>query len=156
MSLEQSVAVKLLTEQHLELLSLKVGCTGLSESTLVKMPHCWTDKSPLGQKPSRTKAHWTISHWTKAHCLIWQGGQKPTSLKKKHLELLSSKVGCTGLSESTLVKMPHCWKSGNGQKPTGTKAQLAFVQWAFVLVGFCPSGLLSYTLGNHMSRLIYV
>ena len=33
--------VKLLTEHHLELLSLKGGCTGLSESTLVKMPHCW-------------------------------------------------------------------------------------------------------------------
>ena len=26
--------------------------------------------------------HLTISHWTKAHCLIWQGGQKPTSLEK--------------------------------------------------------------------------
>ena len=46
-------------------------------------PDRGTDKSPLGQKPTRTKAHWTISHWTKAHCLIWQGGQKPTSLKKK-------------------------------------------------------------------------
>ena len=33
--------VKLLTEHHLEFLSLKVGCTGSSESTLVKMPHCW-------------------------------------------------------------------------------------------------------------------
>ena len=33
--------VKLLTEHHLELLSLKGGCTGSSESTLVKMPHCW-------------------------------------------------------------------------------------------------------------------
>ena len=33
--------VKLLTEHHLEFLSLKGGCTGLSESTLVKMPHCW-------------------------------------------------------------------------------------------------------------------
>ena len=32
---------KLLTEHHLEFLSLKGGCTGLSESTLVKMPHCW-------------------------------------------------------------------------------------------------------------------
>ena len=32
--------VKLLTEHHLEFLSLKVGCTGLSESTHVKMPHC--------------------------------------------------------------------------------------------------------------------
>ena len=33
--------VKLMTEHHLEFLILKGGCTGLSESTLVKMPHCW-------------------------------------------------------------------------------------------------------------------
>ena len=33
--------VKLLTEHHLELLSLKGGCKGSSESTHVKMPHCW-------------------------------------------------------------------------------------------------------------------
>ena len=33
--------VQLLTEHHLELLSLKGGCTGSSESTFVKMPHCW-------------------------------------------------------------------------------------------------------------------
>ena len=33
--------IKLLTEHHLEFLSLKVGCTGSSESTHVKMPHCW-------------------------------------------------------------------------------------------------------------------
>ena len=33
--------VKLLTEQHLEFLSLKGGCIGSSESTLVKIPHCW-------------------------------------------------------------------------------------------------------------------
>ena len=33
--------VKLLTEQHLEFLSLKGGCTGSSESTHVKTPHCW-------------------------------------------------------------------------------------------------------------------
>ena len=32
--------VKLLTEHHLEFLSLKRGCTGSSESTLVEMPHC--------------------------------------------------------------------------------------------------------------------
>ena len=30
-----------MTEYHLEFLSLKVGCTGSSESTNVKMPHCW-------------------------------------------------------------------------------------------------------------------
>ena len=35
------MTVKLLTEQHLEFLSLKGGCTSLSESTLVKMSNCW-------------------------------------------------------------------------------------------------------------------
>ena len=34
------MSVKLLTERHLEFLSLTGGCTGSSESTLVKMPHC--------------------------------------------------------------------------------------------------------------------
>ena len=33
--------VKLLTEHHLEFLSLKEGCRGSSESTLVKMSNCW-------------------------------------------------------------------------------------------------------------------
>ena len=35
------MGVKLLTEHHLESLSLKGGCTGSSESTLVKISHCW-------------------------------------------------------------------------------------------------------------------
>ena len=35
------MTVKLLTEQHTEFLSLKGGCTGLSESIHVKMPLCW-------------------------------------------------------------------------------------------------------------------
>ena len=33
--------VKLLTEHHLEFLSLKGGCRGSPESTHVIMPHCW-------------------------------------------------------------------------------------------------------------------
>ena len=33
--------IKLLTEFHLEFLSLKRGCRGSSESKNVKMPHCW-------------------------------------------------------------------------------------------------------------------
>ena len=32
---------KLLTEHHLEFLSLTGGCTGSTESTLVKMSNCW-------------------------------------------------------------------------------------------------------------------
>ena len=37
--------VKLLTEHHLEFLSLKGGCTGSSESTLVKMSNCWKSRA---------------------------------------------------------------------------------------------------------------
>ena len=33
--------VKLPTEHHLECLGLKGGCRGSSETTLVKMSHCW-------------------------------------------------------------------------------------------------------------------
>ena len=39
-SLEYSIIVKLLTEHHLEFLSLKGGCRGSSESRLVKMSNC--------------------------------------------------------------------------------------------------------------------
>ena len=35
------MSVKLLTEHYLEFLRLKGGCTCSSQSTLVKMPHCW-------------------------------------------------------------------------------------------------------------------
>ena len=37
--------VKLLTERHLEFLSLKGGCTGSSEFTLVKMSNCWKSRA---------------------------------------------------------------------------------------------------------------
>ena len=43
--------VKLLTKHHLEFLSLKGGCTGSYESTLVKMPHRWK---------SRVTAHYYV------------------------------------------------------------------------------------------------
>ena len=41
LSFESSNTLRLLTEHHLEFLGLKGGCTGSSESTLFKMPHCW-------------------------------------------------------------------------------------------------------------------
>ena len=37
--------VKLLTERHLEFLSLKGGCRGSSESTLVKISNCWKSRA---------------------------------------------------------------------------------------------------------------
>ena len=33
--------IKLLTAYNLELLCITEGCTGSSESTLAKKPHCW-------------------------------------------------------------------------------------------------------------------
>ena len=39
------MSAKLLTEHHLRVLSLKEGCTGSSESTHVKMPHCWKSRA---------------------------------------------------------------------------------------------------------------
>ena len=48
------MSVKLLTKNHLEFLSFKGGCTGSSESTLVKMPHCW--KSHVAAHISIAKA----------------------------------------------------------------------------------------------------
>ena len=53
------MSVKLLTEHHLESLSLKGSCTGSLESTLVKMPHCW--------KPCVT------AHVYKPFCIIISG-----------------------------------------------------------------------------------
>ena len=52
--------VNLLTEHHLEFLSLTGGCTGSSESTLIKMPHCWK---------SQVLAHISM-YITK--CSIWE------------------------------------------------------------------------------------
>ena len=37
--------VKLLTEHHLEFLSLKEGYRGSSDSTLVKMSNCWKSRA---------------------------------------------------------------------------------------------------------------
>ena len=50
--------VKLLTEHHLECLSLKGGCRGSSESTHVKMPHCWK---------SHALAQFNVLHFTEIH-----------------------------------------------------------------------------------------
>ena len=46
--------VKLLTEHHLEILSLKGSCRGSSESTHVEMTHCWKSHA-LAQITSSTQ-----------------------------------------------------------------------------------------------------
>ena len=54
LSLEYSMTVELLTEHCLEFRSLTGGCTGSSESTLVKMSNCWK---------SRAAAHICFDWW---------------------------------------------------------------------------------------------
>ena len=55
------MSIQLLTEHHLEFLSAKGVCTGLSVYTLVKMPHCWK---------SHVKAHITSAHeLLNLHCI---------------------------------------------------------------------------------------
>ena len=58
--------IKLLTEHHLEFLSLKGGCSGSSESTHVKMPHCW-------------KSHAT-AHFLLCRCILCIMGPLPEYL----------------------------------------------------------------------------
>ena len=60
--------VQLLTEHHLEFLSLIGGCRTSSESTLVKLPHCWK---------SHAAAHIVIFqhqngpiHYAVTHCTL--------------------------------------------------------------------------------------
>ena len=60
------MSVKLLTEHHFEFLSLKGGRTGSSESTLVKMPHCW-------------KSHVTVQ-------LFYKGFENNLSGPMKHMK----------------------------------------------------------------------
>ena len=52
LSLKYYMIIKLLTEHHLVFLSLKGGCTGSSQSTLVKMLNCW-------------KSHTLAHNWSK-------------------------------------------------------------------------------------------
>ena len=44
-------------------------------------------------------------------CLSLEYSMTVKLLTEHHLEFLCLKGGCTGSSESTLVEMPHCWKS---------------------------------------------
>ena len=54
--------VKLLTERHLEFLSITGGCRGPSESTLVKMSNCWKSRAlaHINNKMTHTLALCTV------------------------------------------------------------------------------------------------
>ena len=57
----------LLAEHHLELLSLKGGCTGSSESTHVKMLHCWKSHAVAHldvDSGPRLHTGWDVAAWS--------------------------------------------------------------------------------------------
>ena len=63
------MTVKLLAEHHLEFLSSKGGCTGWSESTLVKMSHCCKSRVTAHNKRicSRETGAFTLLQTFKPH-----------------------------------------------------------------------------------------
>ena len=70
------MTVKLLTEHHLECLSLTGGCTGSSESTHVKMPHC-------------SKSHVTAHmHLLRGEAVFYIIETKEIQMKWKDLEIV--------------------------------------------------------------------
>ena len=70
--------VRLLTELHLEFLSFKGGCTGSSESTHVKIPHCW--------KP-HVMAH-ILMFMLQDH--MWQHKQEERELKRTEGDIIKN------------------------------------------------------------------
>ena len=81
-SLEYSMSVKLLTEYHLEFLSLKGGCRGSSESTHVKMPDCW-------------KSHAT-AHFRRGKTGRWGKGSSHPDRLRGHTKQNSKKLNPVG------------------------------------------------------------
>ena len=81
---------------------------------------------------------------------------------KHYLELLSLKGGCRGSSESTLVKMPHCWKSHATAQIWSHIVGIAFIistlNDRFYLASRFSSGILPYTFkkkSNHIAARNY-
>ena len=64
---------KLLTEHHLEFLSLKGGCRGSSESTLVKMSDCWKSHvvAQITELICLRKSDWLLLELFYLHMLFW-------------------------------------------------------------------------------------
>ena len=92
--LEYSMSVKLLNEHNLEFLSRTGDCTGSSESTLVKMPHCWKSRV-MAQLVYKHIISWLCATSVdpdtvnvQCFCSFWSSLLKNASLTMKHYLLL--------------------------------------------------------------------
>ena len=95
LSLDYSMSVKILTEHHLELLSLKGGSTDSSETTLVKVLHCCK---------SHVTAHISYEPVDEIWVLIAQGSSKGSNEPEHHAVSLHGRIqrGVTGCPDPTL------------------------------------------------------
>ena len=88
--------VKLLTEHHLEFLSLKGGCRGSSESTLDKMSNCWK------------------SHAAAQICCVYfrENQHYDSKVVGKYCEKRDPHLACVayerGECDMELIKVSHC------------------------------------------------
>ena len=74
------MSVNLLTEHNLKLLTLKGGCTGSSEYTLVKIPHCWK---------SHVEAHIIVDfHSMDALCMKISLANQKSMTRKCHIPIV--------------------------------------------------------------------
>ena len=75
------MVIKLLTEHHLIFLSLKGGCIGTSEYTLVKMPNCWKSHATAHLVQTQVHTRFKIgSH--EVHSLSTLINSRGTKVKK--------------------------------------------------------------------------
>ena len=79
--------VKLLTEHHLEFLSLKGCCTGSSESTLVKLLEITCHGSYSNVCGKCSEGCFVLSY-----PIASQTDAKPDAYKKRHIQLLLCKI----------------------------------------------------------------
>ena len=81
----------------------------------MRFPTMWYVRPAMAQTSLRICAVWSESLLVACpFYIVWLLGYWPNIIRlltEHHLEFLSLKGGCIGSSESTLVKMPHCWKS---------------------------------------------
>ena len=98
--LEYSMSLKLLTKHDLEFLSLKGGCTGSPQSTLVKMTHCWK---------SHAVAQFAIMHIYLEACI------SNDTIKDKQPALFLSKM----IAKLERIKKNYHKTSTNAKKTMG-------------------------------------
>ena len=79
-----------------------------------------------------------------------------------HLEFLSFKGGCTGSSESALVKMPHCWKSQRIQNISVHRRHNCYIEWVRIFHKQYPwrtrifSTILGLTINCDKTKIVWI